>query len=343
MLGNRNMRKVTLADIAKMTGYSVNTVSHALKDKKDISVETKKLIVSTANKMGYIPNASSYALRWGKSMSVAIIVSDITNPYFAIMIKEMESQLSLNGYSTLVINTFEDEEKERKAIISAIEKNVDGILICPVQKNSDNIDFLEKRKMPYVLFGRKFEDMACSYVMCDDVEGGFLAAEHLIKLEHRNILFLNTSDWISSSRERMEGILKAFEAYSVPEDCLQVETLNVQGDTERINEVLEKHSDCTAIICFSDLIAYQVCYCLKHYGLRVPEDVSVIGFDNIASKYYFPLLITSISSAKTEISIQCVRILKNIIEGKIASEQMTLPVRLVERESTKRNKKTNAY
>ncbi len=330
------MKKITLSDIAAKTGFSVNTISHALKNKPDISEATKEIIVKTANEMGYIQNSSASALRSGKSKSVAIIVGDISNPHFSIIVKEMESKLREYGYNAFVINTDENEELERAAIISAISKNVDGILICPVQKTTKNIDFLNSGSLPYVLFGRTFNSPYSSYVICDDKQGGFAAAEHLINLNHKNILFINASSYISSAKDRLCGILSAFEKYKIDKNLLKTEECYITGNFELVTEILNKHSDCTGIICFSDLIAMEVCHALKVLGKSVPDDISVIGFDNIASKYYFPLMLTSVTSSKTKMSIKSVDTLMDIIEGNSDNIHHILNTHVVVRESTKK-------
>lgn len=329
------MKNVTLSDIARKTGYSVNTVSHALKNKPDISDETKKYIIKVANQMGYIGNLSASALRSGKTMSIAIIVSDISNPHFSIMVKEMETRLREYGYTAFIMNTGEDEALEHAAIVSALSKKTDGIILCPVQKKRDNIDFLEKKEIPYVLFGRRTNNLTSSYVLCDDIHGGFAAAEHLIKLNHREILFLNAPEYISSAKDRLAGIRSAFQAYSIPEEHLHISTIGITGKNHNIPKALKVHESCTGIICFSDILALETCHYLKLQGKTVPNDVSVIGFDNIASKYRFPLMLTSVSSSKTKMSIQAVDTLMNIIKGESTTIRLILHTEVISRESTK--------
>lgn len=330
------MRNITMADIAKETGYSINTISHALNDKPDIAPKTKKYIIETAEKMGYIANASAGALRSGKSKSVAIIVGDISNPHFAIMIKEMEGCLREYGYNAIIMNTDEDEDIEHIAIVSAVSKNVDGIIICPVQKTRRNIEFMEKMNIPYVFFGRRFDDVRSNYVICDDINGGFTAAEHLLKNNHKDILFINAPLYISSASERLEGIKKAFEMYATKDCRLTTVEISVHGDGESVLTILKKNSGCNGIICFSDLVAMHVCYFLRQQNRKIPDDVSIVGFDNIGSKFYFPLMLTSVTSSKTKMSVKAVEILMENIEGKENGIcQCVLPTKLVERESTK--------
>ena len=331
------MRAVTLSDIAKRTGYSVNTVSHALHDKPDISEKTKELIKNVADEMGYIANVSAGALRSGKSKTVAIIVGDISNPHFSIMIKEMEGKLREYGYNAFILNTDENEKLERGAIISAISKNVDGIIMCPVQKTFENINFINSNDIPYVLFGRRFEGDISNYVICDDLNGGYVAMKHLIALNHKKILFITGPEYISSSRDRCEGACKAACDNGMEIDSLIFETVELSANNDDIFSVLKAHADCTGIICFSDMIALQACYHLKKMGKTVPKDVSVIGFDNIASKFCLPVMLTSVTSSKTKMSIKAVETLMEVINKKTDEVlQYVLPTKVIDRETTKK-------
>ncbi len=334
------MKPVRLKDIAEKTGYSLMAVSKALNDKPDISSKTKAFIVQTAKEMGYIVNSSASSLRSGKTRSVAIIVSDISNPHFSIIISEMVRKLRDYSYNAIIMNTEEDEQLEHEAIVSSLSKNVDGIIICPVQKSRDNFNFLKDSGIPFILFGRRFEGAQCHYCICDDMNGGFVAAEYLLQLNHRKILFINGPMCISSARDRLDGIKRAFLSYGLDTADLRVTEVPSPGSETAIPDILDKHSDCTAIICFSDLIAMQVCHFLKEQKKNVPDDVSVIGFDNIASKLYFPLMITSVTSSKTTMSVQTVETLMDIIEHSTDDTPMTfsqsiLPTTIVPRESTK--------
>lgn len=331
---------VTLADIARKTGYSVNTISHALNDKPDISKKTKEYIVKTADEMGYIPNSYASAMRSGKSKSVAIIVGDISNPHFSIMIKEMENKLKEYGYTAIVFNTDESSENEKSAVISAISKNVDGIIICPTQKNASVTKLLNKQHIPYIFFGRNYENDNSNYVVCDDFKGGYSAADYLIKLKHTQILYINTNEYISSAKKRRQGIIKAFVENNIPVSNLIVKEIDTKSDTASIEQVLnQEKGKFSAIICFSDFIALEVMYLVRKSGLNIPDDISVVGFDNIASRYHFPILLTSVSTSKTKMSLKSVDTLVGLINKELtAPQQHILPTKLIARESTCENK-----
>lgn len=180
---------VTLKDIAAKTGYSVNTVSRALRDKDDIAVETREMIQRTAREMGHVSNTLAASLRLGYTNTMAVILGDISNPHFSIMMKEIEGYAWKAGYTSILFNTNENEELELAAIQSALNKNVDGIIICPAQKTPDNLIYLKESGVPFVLIGRR--DEAYSYVVCNDELGGFQATKELLAAGHRDILLLH--------------------------------------------------------------------------------------------------------------------------------------------------------
>ena len=331
-----SMKNITLADIAAKTGYSINTVSHALHDKPDISKKTKEYIMKVADEVGYIANSSAGALRSGKTKNIAIILGDISNPYFSIMIKEMENTLRKYDYSAFIINTDENQEFEKKAIISAISRGVDGIIICPVQKSTENIDFLNEKKIPYVLIGRRFDENS-NYVVCDDENGGKIAALRMFSENKHDILFLNGPTYISSARERLQGIKNAYKDAKISESKLSIVEIDITNPKKTIEKSLEKHSHCNGIICFSDLIAMQVCHCLKSMHIRVPEEVSVIGFDDISSQFYFATMLSSVTSSKRKTASTAVEILMSIISGENNSpKNIILNTKLILRKTTEK-------
>jgi LacI family transcriptional regulator len=301
MRRRQDVVRITLKDIAEQTGYTANTISRALKDKDDIAPETRKRIQETAREMGYISDSIAGSLRTGTTSTIAVILGDISNPHFAIIAREIEFNARKHHYSTIIINTDEDAEIESEAIRSALSRKVDGIIICPTQNNTDNLQFLIKQGIPFVLIGRHFPDTEVESVVCDDLKGGRLATEHLIEKGHRKILFLNGPAQISSAVERLQGYRKALEKAGIPfDDELIREIPIVAGDCRHvIYKVIDDEIKFTAVIAFSDLIAWEAMYALQKRGLEKPKDYAIVGFDNIQSKYFFPFPLTSIGSSKS--------------------------------------------
>ena len=196
--------RVTLRDIAERTGYTVNTVSRALHHRDDISKKTVDYICGIADEMGYINDNIASSMRTGRTGTVAVILADITNPLFAIMVRETEQLASEYDYSVFILNTNEDKETELQAIKNALGKKVDGFIICPCPDCRDNLEFLKKTGKPYVLIGRRVGDHPS--VILDDEKSGYLAAKYLA--EHygrRRILFINGLLSISCAKDRLAG------------------------------------------------------------------------------------------------------------------------------------------
>ena len=315
--------RVTLSDIAKELGVSVNTVSHALNDKSDISEAVKVKIKLKADEMGYIHNSIAGSMRSGKSMCIAVIVGDISNPHFSIMIKEIETVAFDKGYTVLVLNTFENEEIERQAIKASLSRGVDGIIICPVQKTNNNINYLIKSQIPFTLIGRYFKNIDTNYVVCDDINGGYLAASYLINKGHKKIAVFMAPEYISSSEERKKGIENAFAENNVT--ASDINTYIVSPSlSEKDRVAFAKTKNCTAAICFSDLIA------LALLSEREGSDIEIVSFDHIRSKFYMPLSFKSITSSKTKMSHHAFKILINNIEDPYSEKQhIVLPTEIV--------------
>jgi len=336
-MAGKQKRRVKLTDIAERTGYTVGTISKALQNKEGISQETREAIMKAAKEVGYIANAQAGGLRSGSSKTIAIIVSDIANPLFSIEIKICVEELEKQGYRAIVMDTEERPEREEQAVISALSKNVDGVLLCPNQKSTDSIELLRQNGMPFVLMGRRFENSEDDYLVCDDVRGGYLAGQHLAKLGHKRVLVISADPNISSSRERLQGFCQAMEEHGVPVDPKLIihSDASAHDSGRMIDELLAGDADFTAIFTFSDYIAWEVIYALNRHGLQVPRDVSVMGFDDIQSHIRFPPPLTTVHYPKRMISSKSVELLlKRITRGGDTPVQEVLDSYLVVRETT---------
>lgn len=313
----KNMRRaVTLKDIAKQTGFSVNTVSRVLRDKPEIAENTRHTILEAAQSMGHVRNMLASSLRSGVTHTIAVILGDVSNPHFAIMMSEIEHYARRHGYSTFLLNTDEDEQLEALAIENALKQNVDGIILCPTQKSTQNVMYLQKNGIPFVLIGRRFTELSTNYVVCNDEQGGYLATKYLISAGHREVLLLGGPSYISSAVERKQGYLRAHaEEKVLPRKELMVEVpITASGCAKAIDRLMLKKISFSAVFAFSDIIAWKTWACLEQHGLRVPQDVSMIGFDYIHSRLELPFQLTSVSSHKRRMSTTAVDILLEAIQ-----------------------------
>lgn len=327
--------KITLKRIAEETGFSVNSVSRALKDMPDISKETRDLIKAKAQELGYIGNMLASSMRSGLTNTIAVILSDIVNPHFAIIVKDIVESLRQYNYTAFVMTTDEDSELEYQAIKAAIGRNVDGIIICPTQQSTDNICFLKQSGVPFVLIGRYFREVDTNYVICNDRMGGYQAAKYLINLGHHNILFLNAEPYISSSIDRQAGYEEALQEMGIPVRKELICNVPVLGSFDTYFEkIFSQRVDFTAVIAFSDMLAWELMSYLEAGGYSVPTDMSVIAFDDLQSRYVLPFQLTSVTAYKGKMARTAVEILiRKIMKHDERTEQVVLATRVVRRNS----------
>ena len=330
--------RVTLRDIAAATGFTMNTVSRALKGKSDISARTRGLIQKEARRMGYIPNALAASLRSGRTRTISVIIPDISDPLFAILVRDIEARLKAKDFDLFIQNTDEDDELERRAVMAAIGKKIDGIIICPCQKSAANITLMQDNGIPFVLLCRRFARGTFNYVVADDVKGGFLATEHLVQRGHTEILFLNGPRYISSARERLLGYRQALEKNGIAFRKSLVQEVEIRGGecTRTLQTLLARKVRFTSIFCFSDLMAWEAISFLQSQGLKIPQDVAIVGFDDIQSRLYYPYPLTSVGYGKKKIADIAVDTLMERIEkpSKHRDVHRAVDVRISARRST---------
>ena len=276
----------TLKTIATELNLSINTVSRALRDMPDISPETKRLVRETADLLGYRKNLAASRLRTNKSSSLGLIVTDIANPAFSSIIRGVEEVARTQGYTLMLGNTNEDAETEDAVVSMMLSHGVDGIILVPCMRSDAILSVLDDSGVPYVLAVRKFSEARREVVRNDDPRGAAALAEHLYALGHRKFLYV-AADWhISSTHERYHGFLSYLTGRGLPEDAVQL--LGGDGSETDPYKVfrawLDRYPDgrlpVTAIFCFSDHMTGDIYRALRERGIRVPEDVSVVGYDN---------------------------------------------------------------
>lgn len=325
----------TLKSIAERTGFTANTVSQALRNSPSVAQETRDQIRKVAREMGYVHNVVASSLRSGTTHTVALVFGDVSNMLFAIKIRELEEELRKRGYQVLILNTDEDEELERRAIRTAISRQVDGVVICPCQKGREGLKLLAQHHVPYVLSGRYFDDVDCDSVVWADYKGGLLATRHLIERGCRNILFLNGPEIISSARERGRGYRDALREANLSPMERSVPSMSggVRAALDALNAQGVRYD---GIFAFSDLIALEAACWLIEHGRTIPGDVRMAGFDDILSHMCIPFGLTSIAADKKLETLYAVELLLKRIEGKQESpgERRTMDVELVARTSS---------
>lgn len=275
--------RVTMAEIAQRANVSLITVSRALNNRPDVSEETRSRIWALAEELHYVPNVLARALVSGSSHTLGLIVADNTNPYYGRLIRAVEDTARSNGYGVILCNTDEDPEYEVSAHKMLREKRVDGILITSIQSGSSPLRSLAREGTPFVLLNRYVDDLEVDCVVNDNASGAYEATAHLCRLGHRRILHLTGPHTISSVRERLAGYRQALAECGAPFNPSWVLRCNLrlEGGYEAALAALAAPTRPTAIFAYSDLLAIGVLKAARELGLQIPQDVALVGYDDI--------------------------------------------------------------
>ncbi|MCK4241308.1 MAG: LacI family DNA-binding transcriptional regulator [Candidatus Atribacteria bacterium] len=330
------MKYITLKMVAEKAEVSVNTASRAINNKPDINLETKKRVLQIAKELGYIRNAAAVALRTKKTGTIGVVIADNRNPFYAEVLNGMEEAAREKNYHIILANTQRDYRKEEEAINLLLAKRVDGLLITPVQDKDDDIKNLIDANIPFVVVGRDFENIEVDAIYNDEVKGGFLTTEYLIKKGHKRIALIDGFLYKSPAKGRLEGYKKALNKYRIPldEPLMSVGDINIEDGYERTKQMLGKNIDFTAIFAYNDMMAFGAMRAIKEKGLRIPEDIGLVGYDDIPFSSLISPALTTIRLKKQDLGVESVKLLLSRINGiRKKTKKIMLDVELVIRET----------
>ena len=323
--------RVTLQDIADATGFTVNTVSRALKNKSDISRETCLRIQAVAREMGYVRNYIASSLRSGRTKTLAMIVGSIQNPFYAILCSLIQEEAFRLGYGLMILCSNDMPEAETRLVEMALSRQVDGVLITPCSFESPALFQLRSSGIPFVLLSRFLEGEKDDCVICDDEQGGYLAGRHLIARGHRHLAMFSFRHVVYSSRKRFEGFQRACLEAGLPADRIHYAVFEQEDSVQqRLRSWLD--IGVTGFFAFCDVEAWNVLTQLETAGLVTGQDIEFVGFDNILRYISFMKPICSVDPQLNEearLAVDLIR--KRIHDPSLPPQQITLPVRLVTR------------
>lgn len=286
-------KKPTIYDIAEEAGCSTATVSRVLSNSNyPVKEETRKKILETARKLNYEPNIIGRMLKKNESMDIGVIIPTISNPFYPQIILGIEQEARKRGYNILLCNSFRDSITEQKYIETLYRKQVKGIIISSIGENRRYLERLRKQGIVIVAIDQEIEGFKCSKVIFDYAKGGELATDYLIKQGHTNIAFLASPLTRKSRKDVLKGYKLSLLNNNIPlnEDNIiisdkeeEYENAIYEFKNGRLlaQRFLKRNAGSTAIFAVNDMTAFGVIQELTVNGIKVPDDISVVGFDNI--------------------------------------------------------------
>lgn len=343
--------RATLKKVADALGLSVNTVSRALAGKDAVKESTRQLIEKTAADMGYVPNSMARSLVLGKAMTIGLVITNPSNPFYARLISAVEEQCRNHGYSLLLFATEENPDNERSAVQTLYRWGVDGAIVVPSQQSVESWELLKRYDIPMVLINRYLDGFDCDFVGVDYEQGAYEATKALLQSDTQRRVYLLEEDLeISTVRSRISGYVRAMtEAGQGPERHFveRVPTTRLDSSTlpwdpaaayRAANDLMDKFTPGSAILVGNDYFALGLYKALTEAGLRIPEDIEVFGYGNHPFSAYMQPPLSTMALPAEAIGSAAVALLIQRIDETASTEEAAHIVKSAEmiiRDSTR--------
>lgn len=274
------MKATTIKDVAREAGVSISTVSRVLNNSGYASSSVSEAVKKAVEKLNYRPNSIARSLKINNSFTVGLIVTDITNPFFSTIAKEVENVLSQYNYNLIICNTNESPEKEYKQLKMLTEKRVDGILLCSTGKNNFYIKQLIKQGTVIILIDRRYDELELDIIKDDNEYGSYLLTKYLIQKGHKSIALIKGNPLSNTSNEREQGYIRALQEFSIDykKDYVYVGGASGEHTVEAVESFLTLPERPSAIFAVNSLIAKHVIMKLNDLDIKVPEQMALVCY-----------------------------------------------------------------
>ena len=313
------------------------TVSRVINNSSYISPETRERVEQAIAELGYIPNTLARSLRFKQTKTIALVLADITNPFFTTITRGVEDTASEQGFSVMFCNTDESQSEEIGYLNVLLQKQVDGVLLVPASSTAESVSFIQDRGTPVVVLDRRVSpDVQVDVVRGDSEQGAYELVRYLLELGHRQIAVLNGPETISTAVDRVAGYRRALAEFGLGSsmECVFHGHYSQESGFQIAQKALAMRPRPTAIFAANNFIALGAYHALRQIGLRVPEDISIVAFDDL------PLVmepfLTVVAQPAYEIGQQATELLLARLagEGPTEPQERVLPTHMLIRRSS---------
>lgn len=327
---------ITLKDIAKKAGVNVSTVSRALNDDPRVKKETKSLIVAIAKQLNYQPDDLARGLVRKETKTIGVIVPEFINVFYAEVIGAIEEKLAEKGFSIILGKSDFDSQKEKDYIQLFLRKRVDGIIVSSHMQTYELFKRMKNQKTPIVLIDTYGDEPEFNSINIDNIYGVKQVIGHLVTLGHRDIAFIGDN---ITTAHRLEGYKLALKEFNLNfnDQLVCIDDIRLEkGGFDKMQKLLRGQEKVTAVFCVNDNMAIGAIKAAKNEGLRVPEDISIVGFDDLPIASYLDIPLTTVKQPKGEIGNMAASILLKNIDNKKHSfiQNIILKPELIIRQTT---------
>jgi LacI family transcriptional regulator len=328
---------VTIADVAERAGVSKTTVSHVLSGKRPVAPATRERIEQVIEELGFRPNALARSLRMQRTQIVALILPDITNPYYPILARGLQDAMVEEGYHAFLCNTDGDKDQEAAFIADAVQRKVDGIVLASLYSRTQDVDAYIKNGIIFVSLSSAIEHPEVDRVSSDNEQGAIYATRYLLERGHRRIGMIGSSLEQHPSSTRLAGYRRALEEAHIPFETV----LFAQGDFTRAGgaramcKLIEQAERPTAVFCANDLMAIGAMDAAHELGMRIPDDIAIVGYDDIEAASLVSPKLTTVLNPAYEKGKAAGQLLLERVQGKYKGpgRRVFIPPKFIKRES----------
>ena len=277
------MPRIMMKDVALAAGVSITTVSHVINNTRRVQPETRQRVEQAMQELGYHPSSVARGLRMGVTKTIGLILPDVANPFFAEISRQIEDFGYHQGYSVILCNSDNNPQKQHEYVNTLLAKQVDGVIFISAGDSLDDLSRLSASGIPIVVADREVPLHLADVVMLDNEKSGYKAARHLVELGHKRIACIAGPSHLSPSMLRVEGYQRALQQAGIQYDPMMVVQgdFRIDGGRQAMQTLLQRIPSLTAVFALNDMMAMGAISALREAGLDVPQDVSVVGFDDI--------------------------------------------------------------
>ena len=333
------MQQVSIKDIARAANVSHPTVSRALSHSPLVRGETAERIRLIAASLGYRPSAIARSLASNKTNTIGVVVTSIADPFIADVVSGIEETANDHGYSVFLANSNANPDREVKVVHSFHERRVDGIIVTASRVGALYVPLLSGLKVPIVLINNQHPDAPDEFiysVMIDNLKASIQVMEHLIGLGHRRIAYIGDKAGFQSDTERLAGYRQglAFAGYPLLPELVVHGDGKPEGGRQAMEKLLSLPTPPTAVFCYNDMSALGALRALYGHGIKVPDDISLVGFDDLAIASYTSPLLTTVGQPKQQMGRMAMETMLKLISGVDTKANIKVEGELIIREST---------
>ena len=329
--------KVTIVDVAAQAGVSFGTVSRVINNDIHVKKETRERVLKTMQQLGFVANRQARSLAGGKSYSIGVLVPDLGTGYIGEIIRGIDAELSLTGLDLILYTTHRTASKEANYVANLAEGMVDGLLLVLPRSPADFIGDLTQRNFPFVLIDHQGTGRDCPAVGATNWQGAYNATEYLIKLGHKRIGFITGSMDLGCALDRLDGYRSALRTHHIPDapELIYEGTFFQSDGFAGASALLDIDNPPTAIFASNDVMAMGAMDAVRNRGLRVPEDVSIVGFDDIPQAALVHPSLTTIRQPLEQMGRVATQMLLDMLKNPEREiDRVELPTELIARGST---------